>query len=164
MASKSNTQHAMYTLIPLGVCLTVSITGYLINNSLRGKWPNTVFFLVRSFLYSDWIQENTEQKKNCIWTFFMQWLYSVIIFSQLLSLYQFIIASLCQSSWIHFWYYYRNFIFSFFCSFDRELLYHAIFIDWWRQYKMKIIEDWWRQFQLFCVSIISYIPVISLFL
>ena len=33
------------------------------NKTLREKYPNTEFFLVRIFLYSDWIQENTEQKK-----------------------------------------------------------------------------------------------------
>ena len=88
---------------------------------LSGKCPNTEFFLVRIFLYSDWIriftkrqpqkmvkhtqklrpqkptnclsvfdhfvglalrrspyfvriQENTDQKKLCIWTLFAQWL------------------------------------------------------------------------------------------
>ena len=30
------------------------------------------FFLVRIFLYSDWIQENTDQKKLRIWTLFTQ--------------------------------------------------------------------------------------------
>ena len=35
--------------------------------SLREKCPNTKFFLVRIFLYSD-------QKKLHIWTLFMQWL------------------------------------------------------------------------------------------
>ena len=32
-------------------------------NSLREKCPNTEFFLIRIFLYSDWKQENTDQKK-----------------------------------------------------------------------------------------------------
>ena len=32
--------------------------------SLREKWPNTEFFLLRIFLYLDWIQENTDQKKS----------------------------------------------------------------------------------------------------
>ena len=41
--------------------------------SLREKCPNTEFFLVRIFLYSDWIQENTDQKKLHIWTLFAQW-------------------------------------------------------------------------------------------
>ena len=27
------------------------------------KYPNTEFFLVRIFLYSDWVQENTDQEK-----------------------------------------------------------------------------------------------------
>ena len=31
--------------------------------SLRQKCPNKEFFLVRFFLYSDWIQENNDQKK-----------------------------------------------------------------------------------------------------
>ena len=30
--------------------------------SLRKKCPNKELFLVRIFLYSDWIQENTDQK------------------------------------------------------------------------------------------------------
>ena len=33
---------------------------------------NTELFLVPIFLYSVRIQENTDQKKLCIWTFFMQ--------------------------------------------------------------------------------------------
>ena len=41
--------------------------------TLSEKCPNTEFFLVRIFLYSNWIQEITEQKKLRIWTFFMQW-------------------------------------------------------------------------------------------
>ena len=32
--------------------------------SLREKCPNTEFFLVRIFLYSVWIQENTDQKNS----------------------------------------------------------------------------------------------------
>ena len=39
--------------------------------SLRKKCPNTEFFLTRIFLYPDWIQENTDQKKLRIWTLFM---------------------------------------------------------------------------------------------
>ena len=31
--------------------------------ALREKSPNTEFFLVRIFLYLDWIQENVDQKK-----------------------------------------------------------------------------------------------------
>ena len=31
-------------------------------HTLREKCPNTEFFLVRIFLYLDWIQENTDQK------------------------------------------------------------------------------------------------------
>ena len=36
------------------------------------KCPNTKFFHVRIFLYFDWIQENTNQKKLRIWTLFTQ--------------------------------------------------------------------------------------------
>ena len=39
---------------------------------LRGKCPNTDFFLARIFLYSVRIQENTDQKKLRIWTLFTQ--------------------------------------------------------------------------------------------
>ena len=31
-------------------------------HTLREKCPNTELFLVRIFLYLDWIQENTDQK------------------------------------------------------------------------------------------------------
>ena len=40
---------------------------------LLEKCPNTESFLVRIFLYLDWIQENTEQKKLRIWTLLTQW-------------------------------------------------------------------------------------------
>ena len=40
--------------------------------SLRGKCPNTEFFLVRIFVYSNWIPENTDWKKLSIWTLFTQ--------------------------------------------------------------------------------------------
>ena len=43
---------------------------------LREKCSNTEFFLVFLFLYSNWIQENTEntdKKKLRIWKLFMQW-------------------------------------------------------------------------------------------
>ena len=39
---------------------------------LREKCPNMEFFLGRIFLYSDWTQENTDQKKLCIWALFTQ--------------------------------------------------------------------------------------------
>ena len=55
--------------------------------SLPEKCPNTEIFLVRIFLYSDWIrrftelspysvriQENTDQKKLPIWILFTQWM------------------------------------------------------------------------------------------
>ena len=37
------------------------------------KFRNTEFFLVRIFLCSVRIQEDTDQKKLHIWTLFMQW-------------------------------------------------------------------------------------------
>ena len=40
--------------------------------TLREKYPNTKFFLVRIFLYSVRIQGNTDQKKLRIWTLFTQ--------------------------------------------------------------------------------------------
>ena len=40
---------------------------------LREKYPNTKFFLVRVFSYSDRIRENTDHKKLYIWTLFTQW-------------------------------------------------------------------------------------------
>ena len=43
------------------------------NCSLREKYPITEFFLVRIFSYSDWIRENTDQKKLRIWTLFTQY-------------------------------------------------------------------------------------------
>ena len=42
------------------------------NPTLREKCPNAKFFLVRIFLYSDWIQENSDQKNLRIWTHFTQ--------------------------------------------------------------------------------------------
>ena len=41
-------------------------------NTLREKCPNTELFLVRIFLYSVRIQENTDQKQLRIWTHFTQ--------------------------------------------------------------------------------------------
>ena len=37
---------------------------------LREKCQNTEFFVVCIFLYLDWMQENTDQKKLSIWTLF----------------------------------------------------------------------------------------------
>ena len=45
---------------------------YLVWLLLRENWPNTELFLVCIFLYSDWIQENTDQKKLRISTLFTQ--------------------------------------------------------------------------------------------
>ena len=39
---------------------------------LHEKYPNTEFFLVRIFLHSVQIQENTDQKNFRIWTFLTQ--------------------------------------------------------------------------------------------
>ena len=38
--------------------------------TLREKCPNTEFFRVHIFAYADWIRENTDQEKRCIWTLF----------------------------------------------------------------------------------------------
>ena len=46
--------------------------GLLRNNTLLEKYPNTKFFLVRIFLYSDRMQGNTDQKKIRIRTLFTQ--------------------------------------------------------------------------------------------
>ena len=43
------------------------------SKTLREKCPNTELFLVRIFLYSVPIQENTDQKQLLIWTLFTQW-------------------------------------------------------------------------------------------
>ena len=45
--------------------------------SLCEKRPNTEFFLFLIFPYSDWIRENTDRKKLCIWTLFTQRFYCV---------------------------------------------------------------------------------------
>ena len=47
---------------------------------LRARCSNTEFFLVRIFPYSDWMRENTGQKKLHIWTLFTQWLYCELRF------------------------------------------------------------------------------------
>ena len=40
---------------------------------LGEKFPYTEFFPIHIFLYSDWIQENTDQKKLRIWTLCEKW-------------------------------------------------------------------------------------------
>ena len=45
---------------------------YQSKSSLREKCPTTELFLVRIFLYSVQIQENTAQKNHRIWTLFTQ--------------------------------------------------------------------------------------------
>ena len=58
---------------------SVNLESHSFTYSLREKCPNTEFFLVRIFLYSVQIQENTDQdklricKEFCIWTLFTQW-------------------------------------------------------------------------------------------
>ena len=47
----------------------------LFSSFSTNRCPNTEFFLVRIFLYSDWIQENTDQKQLRIWTLFTQCLH-----------------------------------------------------------------------------------------
>ena len=41
-----------------------------LSHTLREKCPNTEYFLVRIFLYSGWIQESTDQKKNSVFVHF----------------------------------------------------------------------------------------------
>ena len=52
------------------ILLKLAIEDKYATKTLREKCPNTEFFLVRIFLYSDWIQENMDQKKLRIWTLF----------------------------------------------------------------------------------------------
>ena len=52
--------------------LTWNVKEYIIfvlnhNTPLRENCPNTDFFLVLILLYLSWKQENSEQKKLCIW-------------------------------------------------------------------------------------------------
>ena len=49
-----------------------------VTKSLREKCRNTEYFLVRIFLYSVQIQENTDQKILRIWTLFTQWRYLIL--------------------------------------------------------------------------------------
>ena len=46
---------------------------------LRDKSPNTEFFLVRIFLYSVQIQENTDHEKLRIWPLFMRCTPGVVV-------------------------------------------------------------------------------------
>ena len=58
------------------------MNGYiLLKVSLRKKCPNTEFFLVRIFLNSVRILENTDQRKLRIWTLFTQW---IILYQKIL--------------------------------------------------------------------------------
>ena len=49
-----------YFILISNLLLNLSITSFYL--SLREKCPNAQFILVRIFLYSHWIQENTDQK------------------------------------------------------------------------------------------------------
>ena len=49
-----------YFILISNLLLNLSITSLYL--SLREKCPNVQFILVRIFLYSHWIQENTDQK------------------------------------------------------------------------------------------------------
>ena len=76
MGSTRTILYQIYKNKALKTNWTISVTLFcssLISNSLREKCPNTEFYLVLIFLYSDWIQENTDQKKLHIWTLFAQW-------------------------------------------------------------------------------------------
>ena len=50
----------------VSTCLLVAEVTYetFYKYILREKCPNTEFFLVRIFQYSDWIQENSDQKNS----------------------------------------------------------------------------------------------------
>ena len=58
------------------------LKGFSNNLPLREKCPNTELFLVRIFLFSDWIQENTDQKKLRIWTLFTQCSYKLVSYEK----------------------------------------------------------------------------------
>ena len=81
------------------VSISLSICEWLLDkddsvSSLREKCPNTKFFLVRTFLYSD-------QKKLRIWTFFTQcFLYRVIITIKLPKDYLSRISCCCVFIWL----------------------------------------------------------------
>ena len=80
----------------LKVWIHVFLRTILQEHTLREKCPDTDFFLVHIFPHLDWIRsislysvqmrENTDQKKLCIWTLFMQW-QELIFFSCYLSLF-----------------------------------------------------------------------------
>ena len=56
--------------------ISICIPGSLGRFTLCEKCPNKEFFLIRIFLFSNWIQENTDQKKLRIWTLFTRcWSY-----------------------------------------------------------------------------------------
>ena len=49
-----------------------------VSAALGEKCPNTELFLVRIFVYSVWIQENTDEKKLRMWTLLTQWKFQAI--------------------------------------------------------------------------------------
>ena len=71
LALMSNVCYLAVTLI----FLVVTVRYLVVTAALRENCPNTEFFLVDIFLYSDWIQENRNQKRLRTWTLFTQcWL------------------------------------------------------------------------------------------
>ena len=51
---------------------SIKLKSCRISSTLHKKCPNTELILVRIFLCSDWMQENTDQKYLRIWTLFAQ--------------------------------------------------------------------------------------------
>ena len=66
--------------------------------ALRETCPSVELFLVRTFLYSERTEENTNQKKLRIWTLFTQWSFTAIvsIFYLLITLANFSILDVCR--------------------------------------------------------------------
>ena len=79
---------------------------------LNCQWQVSLIFCIWCINWFPWVYDH----KHC-WIFHVC-LYSVIIFSQLFSLYHYIIALLCQRSRIHLWNYDEGFILFIFCSSD----------------------------------------------
>ena len=69
----------LYSYYPL-YCFFFWVFDLFWKYPLRARCSNTEFFLVRIFPYSDWMRENTGQKKLRIWTLFTQWLYCELRF------------------------------------------------------------------------------------
>ena len=63
--------------------LQIFLTNHCVKSiQFRSFQQNTEFFLVRIFLYSVRIQENTDQKKLRIWTIFTQWISLFFLFEK----------------------------------------------------------------------------------